>query len=394
MTYVNGELEGSQGADHEETGTDTSVGSTETKFLADLDQTAGGALTGQALGLVDLGKHGVGWLGDDGGGETGDQTGAQVDTGLGGVGQVLLGEGPEGSLGDLLEDDELGHGVGNPVAGVSMDGFVTSTCQMRCYLLLEQDGTEAGVESADTLLACDLAEAAQQTAGVGGLGNETDTGSLERAEGNIGEELAGGGGGQVDTGTVVGGVLVAEQVDGLLLEELVTSELEGTLQEVTSGGGTEAGQQSASTLILDDLLEAADHASVVGGRVELDTGLDAVFKVCVSVEVRRAGGTPGSMPRRPATAGTADASVAKLKRRRGFWAGWVESIGHGSGTSDVHIDGGEGTVCYRAADGTGEGESGVELDAAELARGTGGSLLDDGIDLGRAGGWRCRGHCD
>lgn len=170
---------------------------------------------------------------------------------------------------------------------------VTSSGQTCCHLLLEQNGAEAGVESAETLLLCDLGEAAQQTAGVCGLSNETDTGGLERAEGNVGEELAGGGGGQVDTGTVVGGVLVAEQVDGLLLEELVTSELEGTLQEVTGGGGTEAGQQSASTLILDDLLEATDHASVVGGRVELDTGLDAVFMVLVSVGVRRADWVPG-----------------------------------------------------------------------------------------------------
>ena len=122
-TYVDGELEGSQSADHEETGTDTSVGSTETELLADLDQTAGGSLTRQALGLVDLGKHGVGGLRDEGGGETGDQAGAQVDTGLCAVGQVLLGEGPEGSLGDLLEDDELGHGVGDSVENVSMGGL-------------------------------------------------------------------------------------------------------------------------------------------------------------------------------------------------------------------------------------------------------------------------------
>ena len=270
----------------------------------------------------------------------------------------------------------------------------TSACQTRCHLLLEQNGTEAGVESAETLLACDLGEAAEQTAGVGRLGDETDAGGLERAEGDVGEELAGSGGGQVNTGAVVGGVLVAEQVDGLLLEELVTSELEGALQEVTGGGGTEAGQQSAGTLILDDLLEATDHASVVGDRIELDTGLDAVITVLVSVVVYRPGGVPGLMLLRPAAAGTTRRIGREAETKTSLFWGRMGGIGHGSWRSDVHIDGGEGTVCYRAADGTGKGESGVELESAELARGAGGSLLDDGIDLGRAGGWRCGGHCD
>lgn len=143
-------------------------------------------------------------------------------------------------------------------------------------LLLEQDGAETGVQSANTLSGGDLAEAAHQTRGVGGLRDETDTSGLERAERNVGKELSGGGGGQVDTGAVVGGVLVADQVDRLLLEELVTSELEGTLEEVTGGGRAETGQQSTGTLLLDDLLEATDHAAVVGDGVELDTSLDAV----------------------------------------------------------------------------------------------------------------------
>lgn len=142
-------------------------------------------------------------------------------------------------------------------------------------LLLEQNGTETSVEGTNTLLLQHLAETTDQTRGVGRLGDETDTGGLKRAKGNVGEELGGTGGGNVDQGAVVGGSLVAEQVDGLLLEEFVTSELESTLQEVTGSGGTEAGQQSASTLLLDDLLEATDHTPVVGSGVELDTGLDA-----------------------------------------------------------------------------------------------------------------------
>jgi hypothetical protein len=95
---VDGELTSGQGSDHEETGTDTGVGATETELLADLDQTGGGALTGEALGLVDLGKHGVGRLGNDSSSETSNETRAQVSSGLSAGGQVLLGEGTEDSL--------------------------------------------------------------------------------------------------------------------------------------------------------------------------------------------------------------------------------------------------------------------------------------------------------
>lgn len=281
---IDGELAGSQGSDHEETGTDTGVRATETKLTGDLDQAAGGALTGEALGLVDLGEHGVGGLRNESGGETSNQTRAQVGSGLHAVGERLLGEGAEDSLRDLLEDDELGHGVGD---------------------LLEQNGSEAGVESTDTLVLEHLGETANETVGVGGLRDETDTGSLERAQGNVGEELGGGRGGQVDGSPVVGGSLNAQAVDELGLEELVTAELEGTLQEVTGEGRAGTSQKSASALILDDLAEAADETAVVGNGVELDTGLD-------------------------------------------------------------DIDGSQATVGDGAADSAGEGEAGVESEALEL----------------------------
>ena len=151
--------------------------------------------------------------------------------------------------------------------------------QSKGNLLLEQDGAESRVETGNTLLLHNTAKTAEETVGEGRLGDETDTGSLERAQGNVGHELSAGGGGEVDSGTVLGSRLEAKLVDGLLLEELVTTELQGTLEEVTSGGRAETSQKSASTLVLDDLTEATDHTTVVGGRVKLDTGLDAVRKM-------------------------------------------------------------------------------------------------------------------
>lgn len=144
------------------------------------------------------------------------------------------------------------------------------------HLLLEENGTESGVESTDTLVLEDLSETADETAGEGGLGDQTDTGSLQRAEGDISEELSESGRTQVDGSAVVRSSLITELVDELLLEELVTTELEGTLEEVTGGGRTETSQQSASTLLLDDLAETTDQTAVVGDGVKLDSGLHAV----------------------------------------------------------------------------------------------------------------------
>lgn len=142
--------------------------------------------------------------------------------------------------------------------------------------LLEENGSETGVESTDTLVLDNLAEARDETAGVGGLRDETDTGGLKGAEGDIGEELSGSGRGEVDSSSVLGGSLVAESVNPLLLEELVTTELQSTLEEVTGEGRADTSEESTSTLILDNLAETTNETAVVGSGVELDTGLDAV----------------------------------------------------------------------------------------------------------------------
>lgn len=140
--------------------------------------------------------------------------------------------------------------------------------------LLEEDGTESRVESTNTLVLEDLGEATYQTAGKAGCGNETDTGGLKRAEGHGGEELGAGSRDGVDEATVLAGRVDTQDIDGLLLEEFVTSELEGTLDEITSDGRTQAGQESTSTLILDDLTESSNGTAVVGSRVQLNLSLD------------------------------------------------------------------------------------------------------------------------
>jgi hypothetical protein len=115
---VDGELTSGQGTDHEETGTKTSERSTETELASNLEETAGGALTWETLGLVDLGQHGIGWLGDDGGSKTGNETRAEIDGSVGGRAGGSLVNGLVKGLGDLFVDDELGHGVWDPALSV------------------------------------------------------------------------------------------------------------------------------------------------------------------------------------------------------------------------------------------------------------------------------------
>jgi len=229
-------------------------------------------------------------------------------------------------------------------------------------LLLEQKGAKTTVEGGEALLLEDATEARDKARSEGGLGDQTDTGGLKRAKGEISEELGAGGGGEVDGGAVVGSGLVAEEANGLLLEELVTTELQGTLEEVTSEGRAGTGEESASALILDDLLEAADEAAVVGLGVELDAGLDAVMRVLAKC------------------APWLCHCMCAMEYR----------------AQDLHIDGGKTTVGERAADGTGKGEARVESDTRELLGLSGLDVLLDSVELGAAGGGgrSLGGHCE
>lgn len=110
---VEGELSGSEGTNHEETSVETTEETANAEVLGDAHQSADGGLAWSALGLVDLGQESVGWLRDEGGGETGNDTTSQVERGDGTWGEGVLGL--SGELNQLLEGDledgELGHGV-------------------------------------------------------------------------------------------------------------------------------------------------------------------------------------------------------------------------------------------------------------------------------------------
>jgi hypothetical protein len=146
---------------------------------------------------------------------------------------------------------------------------------MNKNLLLEENWTETAVEGTDTLVLQDLGHPADEAIGKARLRHKADTGGLEWAQSDISEEFCSGSGGEVDGGTVVGCGLDADFVDELLLEELITTELECTLQEITCKGWANTGPDGAGTLLGDDLLETTDQTSVVCEGIELYSCLDA-----------------------------------------------------------------------------------------------------------------------
>lgn len=253
---VDTELQRGEGTDHDETGWQAGEGADEAELLGELGQETDGGLAGRLLDLVDLGQEGVGGLGDDGGGETGGQTTEESDTGVDAGGEGLLGaDDAVVQLGGALEDEELGDVV---------------------WDLLEQDWGETVVERADTFFLQDSGETANETVGKTWLGHKSDSGGLERAQRNVGDELSNSGRTHVHGVLVVASSVVAQQVDELLLEHLVTTELERTLDRVAEKCRTETGQQRTRAFLTNNLLERGNHALVVNRGLELDSRLDDV----------------------------------------------------------------------------------------------------------------------
>jgi hypothetical protein len=143
----------------------------------------------------------------NGSGHTGDQTTTQVDGGQLATDQLVLrlaGGGNDLLLGNF-EHGELGHGVRN---------------------LLEQDGTETGVETGDTFLSGDSGETTGQAVGEGWLRNQSDSSGFQGAQGDVGEEFGDTGGTEVDGLSVLSGRVDTDGVNGDLLPELVTGQRE------------------------------------------------------------------------------------------------------------------------------------------------------------------------
>jgi hypothetical protein len=215
------ELTGSEGTDHDATGSETlSAELEDTDLLGDVNKARDGRSITTSTLLVDLGQESISGVRDDGGGNTSNNTRAQGDGDVLTLG-ALIRRSTEGTIDGLSSgtlNGELSHGVGN---------------------LLEEDGTETSVEAQDTISGEHARSTSTETLGEGRVSNGADTNGLERAEEEISDELSHGRGSKIDGGAVVPSLLLTHALGKVNLEELNTTKLEPTLDEVSSSGGTE-----------------------------------------------------------------------------------------------------------------------------------------------------------
>ena len=172
---VNSKLTCGQGSHHEQASADAGITAAQSEFFGNLDQTASCPFTGKTLCFVDFAKHGICGLRNQGSSEAGNKTGTKIDGRLHAGGERVLVDSLVDEFRDLLENDELGHGVWDSVNGLVAD---VCTISLILDLLLEQNGAETGVEGTHTLILQDLPKATQEATSEGWLGDETDTGSF------------------------------------------------------------------------------------------------------------------------------------------------------------------------------------------------------------------------
>ena len=96
--------------------------------------------------------------------------------------------------------------------------------------------------------------------GTGKTGLDLDLGHLQRAEGNVGEELSRGRTSKPDSTLVLGGGFLTSKVHVGILEEFVETVLEHALEGVADECGTEAFPETTATLLGGDGLETRDEA--------------------------------------------------------------------------------------------------------------------------------------
>ncbi|KAH3659904.1 hypothetical protein OGATHE_005949 [Ogataea polymorpha] len=238
-TAVESKLKRRQGTDHDQSGGETGERTSNTQLAGQLGQQTNGRLSWGLLGLVDLGQQSVGWLRDNCGHTSGNNTSTEVDTSDSSGRQLVLWSG-----------DERVDGLGGSLVGQELSNVVRN--------LLEQNWSETVVERANTLFSQNSGETANQTVGEGWLRNKSNSGSLQWTQSNVGKELSNGSGTDVDRVFVLDGVL------------------------------------SAGTLVGNNLLERTNHTGVVDGRLKLDSGLDNVDRGHRSVGNTAADGTSKS----------------------------------------------------------------------------------------------------
>jgi hypothetical protein len=267
------ELSCSEGSNHDAPREETdSAEFLESGLASEADEAGGGASALVSSLLVDHGEEGIGGVRHHGGGHTSHHTGGEGDGEVGGLAAGLRGLSGGGvdRLSCLSLHSELGHGVGH---------------------LLEEDGSETGVEAGNTLGGQHTADTSGDSLGEGGVGDGLDADGLKRAQEQVGNELGHGGRGEVDGSSVFPGLSLSELLGEVHLEEFYSSELEPSLHKITSSSSTKTGSKGTSSFLGNNLAPSSEQTLSVLDGVELDACLHDIHGAQGSVGDRTADAT-------------------------------------------------------------------------------------------------------
>ena len=236
---------GSQSSDHYATGYETdSAKVDESSFRCNVGNTGHqGTGTTSSL-LVDLGEKGISRVGDDGSGNSSNNTRSERDNDVLSTGAFSGGR---------------AHGLVDVVSSISLHDELSASVRN----LLGKDRNKTSVESTNSLGLGNLLETVNKTVAELRIRDGTDTDSLQRTEEDISDKFSAGSRYHVDTGLVVPCTLGSEGRGSLDLEEFDSTELEPSLDEVSESGGSQTSGQSHGSLLSNDLTESSDQTLVV-----------------------------------------------------------------------------------------------------------------------------------
>lgn len=242
-------MEASEGTDHEDAETESTPDAGGTELGED------GANTGGSLVLVELGDDGVGRMRDDGAEDTSNVTRSGGDSKLFDLGALSARLGHDvlvDSLNSALESPELHHGVRN---------------------LATPERSETLVESTEAFLSNDLghsfAKSSGEGAGLGVSGLDADLNGLPGAQSQIGDDLSGSGSREPQEILVVLSVLGSSSLHKGVLEDLIETELEETLERVSDQGGAPAEEHSANTILSSNLTDRSLDSDLYSKSVKI-----------------------------------------------------------------------------------------------------------------------------
>ncbi|EPY36610.1 solute carrier family 25 (mitochondrial phosphate transporter), member 3 [Strigomonas culicis] len=243
VRVVDPPLETGEGADHQDAGAEALGAEVHVAHLL-RDLTVGLAGVG---GLAAGGHERVGGVRHDGADDAGDVAGGEGDAELRGLAIVALGLREDVLVehaDNALEEVELGHRVGDLAAPERHEGLV------------REAGGGVGAHGG---------HGGEHFGGEGALGRRLDLHlhHLERAETHIREELGRGRAREPDEALVLLGVLLTGEVRVEVFEDLVQTELEGTLGAVTNEGRQPALEQTGGA----EALRARNELNALAERL-------------------------------------------------------------------------------------------------------------------------------